>query len=82
MNQKPQHFYMARDDKLLKKLGYRLRTIREAKNWTLEATEEHGWPNWQHINAIENGKKDISVSTLNKLAKMYKVSMSEILSDL
>lgn len=70
-----------KDDKFLKKLGARLRAIRNDKGWTLEETEEHGWPNWRHLQKIESGK-NVTVSTIKKLSDLYKIPVSEILADL
>lgn len=65
------------DDKFLKELGRCLRNIRLSKNWTLEQTEEHGWPNWRHLQKIETGK-NITILTLRRLSTLYKVSIAEI----
>ncbi len=43
-------------EKFLKTLGLHLRKIRLEKGWTLEQTEEHGWPSWRHLQKIEAGK--------------------------
>lgn len=67
--------------KYLKNLGRRVRELRSARGWTLEETEEHGWPSWRHLQKIEAGK-NITVATLWKLAKLFKVPPSKILEDL
>ncbi len=72
---------LSSEEKFLKALGERLRSIRLEKGWTLEETEEHGWPNWRHLQKIETGK-NFNVSTLHKLAKLYKKPISDIISDL
>lgn len=66
---------------MLKKLGLRLRQIREKKNWTLEDAEEHGWPSWQHLQKVESGK-NITVLTLLRLCKLYKVRPVEVFKDI
>jgi XRE family transcriptional regulator, regulator of sulfur utilization len=67
--------------RFLKKLGLRLRKLRNQRGWTLEETEEHGWNNWQHLQKIEAGKKNIGISTLLRLAKLYKLELSELLKN-
>ena len=67
--------------KLLKKLGLRLRGIRESKGWTLEYAEERGVKNWQHLQQIESGKKNINFTTLIRLCKVYRISPSELLKE-
>jgi transcriptional regulator with XRE-family HTH domain len=67
--------------KVLKRLGLRLRSIRNDKGWTLEQTEEHGWTSWRHLQKIEAGK-NITVVTLIKLARLYKLPLAEIFKDI
>lgn len=65
--------------KFIRRFGFILRRLRLSKDWTLEEAEEQavvsGWKScsWQHLQAIEAGKKDVSLSTLLKLSKLYKV---------
>lgn len=66
------------DDKFLKQLGLRLREVRQSKGWTLEETEEHGWPSWKHPQRIESGK-NVTIITIYKLSKLYKMKLSELL---
>ena len=66
------------DKKFLNKLGARIRSLRTEKEWTLEEVEEHGWGDWTHLQKIESGK-NITVVTLRKVAKLYKISLSKLL---
>jgi transcriptional regulator with XRE-family HTH domain len=66
--------------KFLKKVGLTLRRLRTKNNWTLEDTEEHGWVSWQHLQKLESGK-DMNLSSLYRLSKLYKVHPWEILKD-
>jgi len=66
--------------KVSKAMGLQIRSMREKKGWTLEDTEEHGWPSWQHLQKIESGK-DINLSTLVRLANLFGVHPSELLRD-
>jgi transcriptional regulator with XRE-family HTH domain len=68
------------EDKFLKALGAKLRAIRLEKGWTLEEAEEHGWPNWRHLQKLESGK-NFTVTTLYKISKLYKLKISEILEN-
>lgn len=79
---KGENLYMVKlssEDKYLKALGARLRAIRLEKGWTLEVAEEHGWPNWRHLQKIESGK-NFTVTTLFKISKLYKKDISEIMN--
>jgi transcriptional regulator with XRE-family HTH domain len=65
----------------LKRLGLRLREIRQSKGWTLEDTEEHGYISWRHLQKIEAGK-NFTMVTLFRLGRLYKIEMSELFKDL
>lgn len=65
-----------------KKLGLRLRALRNKRGLTLEQTEEHGIKSWKHLQRIEAGEANITMATLLDLAKIYKVSPSDVLKDL
>lgn len=67
--------------KFSKALGLRIRQIRNAKGWTLEECEEHGWPNWNHLQRIESGK-NITVQTLINISNLFGMHPSEILKDI
>lgn len=66
----------------LRKFGLRIKKLREKRGWTLEGSEELGYPDWSHLKKIESGKKIIRVSTLLNLAKLFDMSLSELLKDL
>lgn len=66
-----------KDDLFLKKLGLRLRKIRNDRGWTLEETEEYGWPSWKHLQRIESGK-NVTALTLLKISELYEMPLSEI----
>ena len=57
-------------------LGKRLRKCRNEKGWTLEKCEEEGYPSWQRLQKLESGT-NMTVLTLRKLAKVYKVPISK-----
>ncbi len=69
------------EQRFLKNLGIRLRAIREDKGWTLEETEEHGWPSWRYLQRIETGK-NVTIVTIYRVANLYGISVSELLEDL
>jgi hypothetical protein len=70
----------ADERRFLKRLGLRLRELREVKGWTLEETESHGWLNWRHLQALESGK-NMTIITLRRAAKLYKISLQKLLSE-
>ncbi|MEN0060047.1 MAG: helix-turn-helix transcriptional regulator [Bdellovibrio sp.] len=68
----------ADDKKFLKRMGAKIKSMRQEKGWTLEEVEDHGWNNWQHLQKIESGK-NITVVTLRKVAQLYKVPLATLL---
>ena len=53
-----------KDQKLLKDFGKVVKNLRTQNDWTLEDTEANGYPSWQHWQAIENGLKNLSFTTI------------------
>jgi len=69
------------EEQFLNAVGARLRQIRLEKGWTLEETEEYGWPNWRHLQKIESGK-NFTLASLYRISRLYKLPVSEILKEL
>lgn len=67
----------AKYKKKLKEFGLRIRAIREAKGWTLEETEEHGWSNWQHLQKIEAGK-NVTMATVFKVCEVFDIKPKDL----
>lgn len=67
----------------LKQLGLRIRGIREGKQMRLEDTiSEDGIKNYQHFLEIEQGKKNLTIITLFKVAKTLGVKPSKLIEGL
>ena len=66
------------EKKFLKEFGLKIRRIREQRSWTLEYTEEKGWPSWRHLQRIETGK-NITLLTLRRISKLYGISPGKLL---
>jgi hypothetical protein len=67
--------------KASKAIGLRIRALREARGWTLEECEEHGWPQWTHLQRIEAGK-NMRIDTLIKVANLFGVHPADLLKDI
>ena len=65
-----------------KKLGLRLRELRNQRGLTLEETEELGVKSWKHLQRIEAGDANITMATLIQVAKIYRVHPSDVLKGL
>ncbi|MCB0368135.1 MAG: helix-turn-helix transcriptional regulator [Bdellovibrionales bacterium] len=66
----------------LVKLGKRIKEHRVERGWTLHQTEDNGFSNWTHWQYIESGKKNITFTTLVRIAKTLKIPLSELLKDI
>lgn len=69
---------MEKEARFLKKFGLKMRELREEKGWTLEETEDYGWPSWHHLQKIESGHKNINLTTVLRLSKLYRMSIPEL----
>ncbi len=67
-----------RDDKVLKKFGQKVRSIRKAQNMSQEDLALECGLEYSQINRIELGKVNTSVSHLFLLAKVLKVSPNDL----
>lgn len=65
-----------KDEKFLKNLGQRIRSIREDNGWTLEEVEEMGFPSWRHLQRIETGK-NVNITTLKRLSVVFGVRLAD-----
>ena len=66
--------------KFLQHVGLRVRKLRIDRGWTLEQTEEHGWPSWRHLQKIESGK-NITLATVWNVAKLLKVDPADLMKN-
>jgi transcriptional regulator with XRE-family HTH domain len=68
-----------RDTALLNKIALRVKALREAKGYSQEQVYNE---TDIHIARIETAKVNISVSTLNRLCKYFKISLSDFFQEL
>lgn len=74
---------LARSEKQrLIKLGKVVREIRQKKGLTLEQVEEAGYPSWKHLQAVESGRKNLTITSLYRLAKALSISPADLISEL
>jgi len=62
----------------LKAIGKRIQSLREAKKLTQEDMEEKIGINARYLSAIENGKRNVTVDTLEKIAKGLGIELYEL----
>ena len=66
------------EDILLKELGENLRRIRESKQMTQEALAYEAGFSRSYYTEVENGKRNISIINIKKLADVLGISLTEI----
>ena len=59
-------------------LGKRIQSIREKKGLTQEQMEERTGVNTKYISAVERGKKNVTIKTLEKLAAGLDVELYQL----
>jgi DNA-binding XRE family transcriptional regulator len=67
---------------LLFKLGKRVRSLREDRGWTQEELAHRSRLNRSYMSEVERGKSDVSLSTLQKIARPLGISLAELLTGL
>lgn len=67
-----------RDEKLLKKIGLKVRTLRIDKNWSQQQLANNAEIELSQISRIELGKSDASISTLSAIAKALKIKLADL----
>ncbi len=60
-----------KESKDFKKVGLEIRTRRLELGWTLEETEERGYPSWRHLQKVEAGK-NVTLETIYRIAQVLK----------
>lgn len=66
---------------LQKRIGTVIRKHREARGFTQEGFADHIQMHRAYYGALENGKKNLQLSTLEKVCGGLEVPMSEIIRD-
>ena len=63
---------------LLVKLGNRIKTIRKSKNLSQKAMAEKCGMDFASYSNIENGKRNVTVFTLQRIINVLKLSFNEL----
>lgn len=63
---------------ILLSIGKRIQTVRERAGLTQEQLEEKTGVNTKYISAIERGQKNVTVKTLEKMAKGLNIELYEL----
>lgn len=64
------------------KIGKRVRVLRLKRHWTQEILADHAVLGRVYLSEIENGRKEVCVRTLERIAMALSVSLSEFFDKL
>jgi ribosome-binding protein aMBF1 (putative translation factor) len=68
-----------KDKRLLREMGARIRSLREAKGWTQQQFADQCGMHRTYIAGTERGERNLTVLSLKRLADILRVSLSELL---
>jgi transcriptional regulator with XRE-family HTH domain len=66
---------------VLRRLGRRVRTLREERALTQEDAAELAGLDARHFQAIEAGESNVTMATLHGLAKSFDVTLAALMRD-
>jgi len=58
-------------------VGRRIRVLRTQKGWTQQILADHAELTREHISELENGKKEIGIRTIERIASAFDLSLAE-----
>ena len=61
-----------------KVLGARVRALREERDWTLERAAERMDIDWKHLQKIESGTLNVTLSTLVRVASGFRCPLAAL----
>ena len=64
---------------ILIKFGERIRSLRDAKDWSQEELAEKTGFHRTYIGMIERGERNLSLKNIEKFAVVFKMSVSKLL---
>jgi len=69
-------------DDIREKFGSRIKDLRIARGYSQEKLAEIADLDRTYIPGIENGKRNVSLVVIEKIAKEFNLTLSELLNDL
>jgi len=66
---------------LQKRLGRRVRQLREERDLTLEGAEARSEVDWKHLAKIEHAQSNPTLATLYRIAKGLKVDITDLFQE-
>jgi len=63
------------------KIGYRIKTVRAAKNLTQRDLADQADIDRSYIASVESGQRNVSIVNLEKITKAMQISLSDFFND-
>ena len=71
---------MAKD--LKRAFGQRVLKLRKARGWSQEVLDQHSGLHWTYIGQVERGERNLTLLSIQKIAKGFKIEMVELFKGL
>ncbi|HEY2169539.1 MAG TPA: helix-turn-helix transcriptional regulator [Candidatus Angelobacter sp.] len=71
---------MAKD--LKRAFGQRVLELRKARGWSQEVLDQHSGLHWTYIGQVERGERNLTLLSIQKIAKGFKIEMVELFKGL
>jgi transcriptional regulator with XRE-family HTH domain len=71
---------MPRDIK--RAFGQRVLELRKARGWSQETLDHHSGLHWTYIGQVERGERNLTLLSIQKLAKGLKIEMADLFKGL
>lgn len=75
------YYNIRKMEEIKKKFGLKVRKLRVEEGYSQEKLAELSNLDRTYIPGIENGKRNVSLIVLEKIAKAFNISISELLKD-
>jgi transcriptional regulator with XRE-family HTH domain len=62
--------------------GHRVRELRAARGWSQEEMAEASGLHWTYIGQVERGERNLTLLSIQKIAKGFKIEMMELFKGL
>ena len=69
-------------EELQKRVGMRIRKLRKERDWSQEEFADECGLHRTYMGSVERGERNLTLKSLDKIAKTLKVSLSELLKGL
>jgi transcriptional regulator with XRE-family HTH domain len=63
-------------------LGKRVRELRDARDWSQEQMGEASGMHWTYIGQVERGERNLTLESIQKIAKAFRLKISELFQGL